>query len=476
MSGPSPAAEWTLPGRFGPERWQKEGGRFTAVSVAGDRIALPTDRLTEARLRSRNSGCVHPGPFPLAFRFCPGCGTPLAEAPDAPAAEAWSAPFGAPDGLPSCDEPGEPDPASQAEIALPPSPGLGFVVAGTPPMLLCCDRVGGWIRGWSERAQGWIDRVQLPPCTILASWNWAAAADAAGLSLPTDRGPAFIGLTAPRRTPVALLEGVPPLGGAGLLRSHVALPVRSGAGLAFAVLDRAAPERGWFLLPVPDAPVEAALASPVGTGDRSCWCGPSGLLTLAGTTSGPAANWQAWRDGIRPLPGVRPVAEPNGSLHQLARLDPHTLVLEGLPAPGQAPERRLARGYTPGTGRAVFRENARLRLPWDERTAWEYAIPDGSFLLPLLELGPGRTVLALCTGRDRLGRFLGDPGAAPDEGEPHHTCTLFYSRGPRVLEPLDCLLRARDASDLSAFLHAGFLYVHGALDNRCHRWRLRDAR
>ena len=41
---------------------------------------------------------------------------------------------------------------------------------------------------------------------------------------------------------------------------------------------------------------------------------------------------------------------------------------------------------------------------------------------------------------------------------------------------LDCLLRARTASSLSVFLHNGFLYAHGALDNRCHRWRLRDAR
>ena len=484
------AAEWTLPGRFGSERWHREGGRFAAVAVAGDAIGLPTDRLTEARLGSRDTACAHPGPYPLAFRFCPDCGTQLAGAPDEPAVESWSPPFGAPNGLPCCDDPREPDPASGEEIAVPPSPALGFVVAGTPPMLLCCDRVGGWIRGWSERARGWIDRVQLPPCTVLPAWSWAAAADGSGVSLPTDRGPAWVALTAPRRTPVTLLEGFPPLGGAGLMRSHAAVPVRNGNGVALAVLDRAAPERGWLLVsvPTPDAPAGAAFASPVGTGDRLCWCGPDGLLTLSDTATGPVAHWLGWRDGIRPLPGVRPVAEPNGSLHQLARLDPHTLVLEGLPAPGQAPERRVARGYTPGTGRSVFRENARLRLPWDERAAWDYAIPDGTFLLPLLELPGGRTVLALCSGRDRLGRFLGDPaagvakdgvaedGAAEDGAEPDHLCTLFYSRGPRMLEPLECLLRARAASDLSVFLHAGFLYAHGAPDNRCHRWRLRDAR
>ncbi len=465
--------EWTLPGRFGPERWHREDGRFTAVTVAGDRITLPTDRVTEGRLRSRDAACLHAGPYPLAFRFCPDCGAPLGEAPEAPGAEAWSPPFGAATGLPACDEAREPDPASHEEVALPPSSALGFAVAGTPPMLLACDRVDGWIRAWSERDGRWIDRVQLPPCTALPAWSWAAAADATGLWLPTDRGPAVIELTAPRRAPVTLLDGPAPLSGAGLLRTHAALPVRNDGGLSLAVFDRAAPGLGWSLLPVPGAAAEA-LACPVGTGDRVSWCGPSGLLTLQVGPDGPAAHWQAWCDGIRPLPGVRPVAEPNGTLHQLARLDPDTLVLQNLPAPGQVPERRPARGYTPGTGRAVFRESARLRLPWDERAACDYVIPDGTFLLPLLELGSGRTVLSLCTGRDRLGRFLGDP-AAPDHTEPDHACTLFYSRGPRVLEPLDCLLRARDASDLSVFLHDGWLYAHGARDRGCHRWRLRDA-
>ncbi len=474
MSGAGPSdGAWTLPGRFGPERWQREGDRFTVVAVAGDRIVLPTDRVTEARLRGREAACAHPGPFPLAFRFCPECGTALAEAEREPGAEAWSPPFGAADGLPARDEAVEPDPASHEEIAVPPSSALGFAVAGTPPMLLACDRIDGWVRAWSERDRRWIDRVQLPPCTVLPAWSWAAAADRSGLSLPTDRGPAFVGLTAPRRAPVALLEGRAPLGGAGVLRGQVALPVRDAAGLALAVLDRAAPERGWSLLPVPGAAAEA-LATPVATGDRLLWCGPTGLLTLQAGPDGSTAHWQGWQDGIWPLPGVRPVAEPNGTLHQLARLDPHTLVLQSLSAPGQVPERRPARGYTPGTGRAVFRENARLRLPWDERAASDYVIPDGTFLLPLLEFGGGRTVLALCTGRDRLGRFLGDP-AAPDDADADHACTLFYSRGPRVLEPLDCLLRARDAFDLSVFLHAGWLYVHGARDGGCHRWRLRDA-
>ncbi len=473
MSGPGPSAAWTVLGRFGPERWQREAGRFTAVAVAGDRIDLPTDRVTASRLRIRDAACTHEGSYPSAFRFCPDCGASLAPSPPEPGSESWSPPFGAATGLPTRDEGGEPDPASHQEIELPPSAASGFAVAGTPPMLLACDRIGGWVRAWSEDAGRWIDRAQLPPCLALPPWSWAAAADASGLSLPTDRGPAFIALTAPRRTPVTLLEGLAPLGGAGSLRGQVALPVRNDAGLALAVLDREALTSGWSLLPVPDAATEA-LASPVGTGDRLHWCGPSGLLTVQAGPDRLDAHWQPWRDGIRPLPGVRPMMEPNGTLHQLARLDPHSLVWQSLPAPGQSPERRSASGYAPGTGRAVFRENARLRLPWDERAAWDYVIPDGTFLLPLLELGPGRTVLALCTGRDRLGRFLGDL-TAPDEAAPDHACTLFYSRGPRMLEPLDCLLRARDASDLSVFLHAGWLYAYGARDGTGHRWRLRDA-
>ena len=50
----------------------------------------------------------------------------------------------------------------------------------------------------------------------------------------------------------------------------------------------------------------------------------------------------------------------------------------------------MARGYMPGTGRAVFRENALLRLPWDERPICDYPLDDDRFLYPLLCLGENR--------------------------------------------------------------------------------------
>lgn len=483
MTADQPAGDWTLTGAFGTEQWRRRGDRFGEVEVDGDRIVLPADALTLERLRARGSSCAHPGPFPLEFRFCPTCGATLPEPPPPPVVESWSPPFGAPDGLPTLDEPRRPDPASHQEIAVPASAALGFAVAGTPPMLLACDRVGGWVSGWSEAASSWLERVQIPPCPGLPAWSWSAGAGPYGLAVPTDRGAAWIELSHPRRSPVRLLDGFAALGGIAELRGRPALPVQDKAGgeagLVLAVLDRSGPDAvGWTMLAVQGAPPPSApigpLAAPVTTGDTATWCGATGQLTLHATADGLASRWRGWRDGLRPISGVRPVMERNGTLHQLARIDARTLVLEGLSAPGQVPERRPARGYTPGTGRAVFREDMRLRLPWDERAAAEYILPDDSFLMPLLALDEERYVVAVCTQRIGLGRFLGDP-AAPDMVEGPHACTLFYSRGPRTLEPLDCVLRARHAWDLAVFVHAGWLYAYGAVENRCHRWRMRDA-
>ena len=468
--------DWAMLGVFGPERWHRDGQRFNRVTVGEERIDLPTDRLTLDRLRVRASACVHSGPFPLAFRFCPACGTTLSEAPAQPVAEHWSPPFGAPDGLPSLDDPREPDPDSHEEIPVPPSAAIGFAVAGTPPMLLACDRVTGWISGWSERARAWIERVQVPACLGLPGPGWAASATSAGLALPTDRSPVFVDLTRPRMVTTIPLPGSACLGGAALLRAHAVVPVRGETGPGVAVLDLSARANGWTVLPVAGVAADpiGPLAAPAVTADAAIWCGGAGQLTLQATVDGLVARWRRWRDGLQPLSGVRPVMERNGTLHQLARLDEQTLVLEALAAPGQVPERRPARGYMAGTGRAVFRETMRLRLPWDERVLADYILPDDSFLLPLLAFDEDRYLLAVCTGRGGLGRFLGDSGSSGDPDR-LHACTLFYSRGPRTLEPLGCVLRARQAFDLSVFLHAGWIYAHGGVENRCHRWRLRDA-
>ena len=468
--------EWALPGPFGIERWHRIGARFTTLVTGSDTIALPTDALTVGRLQARASSCAHAGPFPNAFRFCPECGARLSDAPGVPAAELWSPPFGAPDGLPSLDDRRLPDASSQEEIEAPASSALGFAVAGTPPMLLACDRATGWVSAWSEADRTWVRRVQIAACLELPPWSWSASASARGLALPTDRGPVWIDCTRPLSAPVTMLEGSRPVGGAVLLRDQAVLPVRAGAGLALALLDPAAAVPAWRMLPVQDAPSIpiGPLAAPVCAADLASWCGQTGHLTLQATADGPIARWRPWRDGLQPLPGVRPLMERNGTLHQLARLDPATLVLESLAAPGQVPERRVARGYAVGTGRAVFRENARLRLPWDQREAAEYLLPEDSFLMPLLAFDEDRYLLAVCDGRAGLAAFLGDPGA-PDDPERLHSCVLHISRGPRSLEPLDCVLRARHAWDLSVAIHAGWLLVHGAVENRLHRWRLHDA-
>lgn len=469
-TGPGTGGDWTLAGTFGAETWHRDADRFSRIETGGERIVLPADPVTLDRLRVRAARCPHAGPFPLAFRFCPECGAALADPPSPQVAESWSPPFGSADGLPEIAEPRAPDPAGRQEIVLPASSALSLAVAGTPPMLLACDRVTGMVSAWSERGAAWVERTQVPQCLDLPGWSWSASADAAGLTLPTDRGAAWLDLRAPRTVPVVQADRAIPLGGAIALRGPSMVPVRTASGMAIALLDRDA--GGWTVVPVPGAPQVPSrkLGAPVAAAGHAFWSGQDGLLTARQGLDGVEARWTSREGGAVPLPGVRPVLERNGQPFQLARLDPRTLVLENLCVAGEV---RVSPGYVLSSGRAVFREGARMRLPWEDRDAAEYPVPDGCFLLPLLSLGDGRMLLAVCTDRDRLGGFVGDPQA--DAARPEHVCTLFYSRGPRTLQPLDCVLRARSSWELSACIHAGWLYAHGALENRCHRWPLTDA-
>ncbi len=467
---PEAAPAWSLSGPFGDELWQREGGRFTSVETGGERIALPTDPVTSDRLRLRGSRCAHPGPFPVAFRFCPDCGAALAEAPRVPASASWSPPFGAVDGLPEIREPRSPDPDSGEEVPLPDAPSPVLAVAGTPPMLLACDPGGGRIAAWSEGAASWTLRAAIAPCGALPRRSWAASANADGLAVPTDGGPIWIDLRHPRAVPVATGERAIPLGGAATLRGRTMMPVQAPRGMAMALLDRQA--GSWTTVPVTGSPSvpPRSLSAPVVAAGMAFWPGPDGLLTAWHGLDGLTASWEAWANGVHPFIDTRPVLERTGQPYLLARLDPRTLGFANLCVP---PEPRPAAGYMLGSGRAVFREGARMRLPWDDQGLAEYPLPDDRFLLPLLGMGDGRYVLAVCGGRDRLGGFVGDPLA--DAPGPEHPCTLVWSAGARRLEPLGCVLRARTPSDLSVVIHDGWLYVHGALDHRCHRWRLLDA-
>ncbi len=463
----APNQDWTLVGPFGPELWRRRDGRFATVETGGEPIRLPTDPVTSDRLRLRDARCGHTGPFPLAFRFCPECGVPLAEPPPPPVSVPWSPPFGAADGLPEIQEPRAPDPGSGEEVALPEGPSPMLAVAGTPPMLLACEAAGGRIAAWSEGAALWIDRAWIAPCVRLDRRSWAGCADADGLALPTDGGPVWLDLRQPRGVPVVAGDRLVPLAGPAALRGRTMMPVQGPDGMAMALLDRQA--GGWTTVPVPDlTPARSrTLSAPVVSAGMAFWYGPDGLLTAWHGLDGLRTGWEAWADGIHPFTANRPVLERNGQPHLLARLDPRTLAFVNLCVPF---EPKPAAGYMLGSGRAVFREGTRMRLPWDEKVAAEYPLPDDRFLLPLLALGQGRTVLAVCDGRDRLGSFVGDPLA--DRHGPEHLCTLVYSPGPRRLEPLGCVLRARETSDLSVVVHDGWLYALGALDSRCHRWRL----
>ncbi len=462
--------DWVLPGPFGTERWRIEAGRASAVEVARLRIALPADPAAIERLRVRESRCLHAGPFPSAFRHCPECGAALSDLPPVPAAECWSAPSGAADGLPEVHEPRVPDPASGEEIPLPDSSALTVAVAGTPPMLLAYDAVRGRVLAWSERCRDWFLCTHVARCLDRPALAQAVVADADCLMLATDGGVAWLDLRGLCPMTVPQDDRAMLLGSPIAVDGRMMVPVEGPDGVLIEILDRAGPGR--TTIPAPGLPPARSpdLGAPFCAGGQVFWLGHEGILRVWHDGDVPSARWDGWTDGLSPLLQVRPVLERNGQPFQLARMDPRTLVLQNLLAPE---DRRPAPGYVLGTGRAVFRENARLRLPWDDRPLAEYPLPDNHFLLPLLGLGDGRYLLAVCAGRDGLGGFIGDPQVPWDGSE--RACTLHYSRGARSLEPLGCVMRVRQAWELTVFIHAGWLYVRSATENRCHRWPLRDA-
>ncbi|MCQ8279427.1 hypothetical protein NFI95_13355 [Acetobacteraceae bacterium KSS8] len=463
-------SDWTLDGRFGQEIWREAEDRFAPVSVAGRTLERPGDAALLDRLGARDTGCAHPAPLPNAFRFCPRCGESLRDAPPPDRSAPWSPPFGDTGGLPERDLPLLPDPGTVEEIGLPPGV-VAIAVAGGPSRLLCCDRSSGWVFAFSRRDADWHRLVRVPPAA-LPRWSWSAAAGHGGLALPTERGPVWLDLTMAADTPATLPDQpCASLGGPTRLGGAVIAPVSWNGGLAVAFLSGGS----WTFLPVSGGEAEAGpFAVPVCGVDSAFWCSKTGQLAVRETGEGFEARFSAWADDVSPLLDARPVAGRDGTLHVQARLDRDTLVWESLFAPNQPRGRRMARGYMPGTGHAVFRENAQLRLPWDERPVCDYPLDDDRFLYPLLCLGENRFVLALCSDRSRLGGFLGDPLFPPPQDAPPVVCTLVFSRGPRMLEPLDCVLRAHRASDLSATVHGRFLMVHGAIENRCFRWELRD--
>ncbi len=483
MMPPSPLEPvWDLDGPYGPERWFGPPGRYGRVLLANEPVSLDPKDGELHLLRARGSNCAHPGPWPFSFRFCPNCGAPLQPPPPAQDAETWSSPGGA-SGQPAPACTGTPDPLGRTELPMPGPSRLDFFAAGTPLRLLAFDQTTGrlhvWGAGLSDPFEGgrWRELAHLSAAVNLPRWSWSAAAFAGGFAMPGDGGPLWIGLRPRSAAPVAARPALGiqrSLGGVASLAAAALLPVLANDALSVAIWS---PQDGqWQRAEVANGTAEAAsqvFSAPSVNTTEAFWTGRAGQIFARTERGAVTCDYRPWRDGWRPMQGVRPVLSPNGVFHQLGRLDGRQ-AFEALLPPGATPQRRAFDRYVTSCGSASFVRMTRFREPWEPKRI-EYRGEDDAFLLPLLAFEGERFVVAQCSPRNGLLGFI-DTDAAHGAVEPKTLeCRIMFAGGSVALTDLGATLRVRSAWDIVAFVYGRSLFVYDLPGNRCHRWPLSAA-
>ena len=476
---------WELAGPYGSERWLGRPGAFEQVLLDGEQVSLDPRDGELHLLRPRGSSCLHPGPWPFAFGFCPECGTMLPPPSPAREAQTWSSPANSASGLPAASARGTPDPLRRAELAMPGPSRLDFFVAGTPSRLLALDQTTGrlhvWVEGWSDAFEGgsWRALADLPDAADLPRWSWSVAAFPDGAAIPGESGPLWVSLGP--RSATALAAGPAlglgrALGGAAGLGSAALMPVLAGsalietarAGGALAMAFRSPASSGWQRVPVEgDVPAGEMFAAPSVNGREAFWVGRHGQLFARLDGPMPACEWRPWREGWRPLQGVRPVLSPNGVFHQLGLLDGRQ-VFEALLPPGATPQRREFGRYVTSCGAASFSGMSRFREPWEPRRM-EYR-GEGAFLLPLLAFDAERFLVASCAPRGGLVPFIRTDEVADAGLE----CRISFVAASVVPTFLGVTIRAASAWEIIPIVHRRSLLVYDLRANRCHRWPLAE--
>jgi hypothetical protein len=474
---PVPATPtWELAGPYGPERWLGQPGAYEQVLLAGERISLDPGDGELHLLRARGSNCLHPGPWPFGFGFCPQCGTPLPPPSPAHEAQTWSSPANAASGLPTAPARGTPDPSRRAELPMPGPSRLDFFVAGTPPRLLALDQTIGRLHAWQEGVShpfdggGWRALADLPDAASLPRWSWSVAAFADGVAIPGEAGPLWVSL-GPRSATVGAADPSlgRALGGAAGLGASALLPVLAGGALAVALRSPASP--GWQRLAVGglpvggDVPASEVFAAPSVDGREVFWAGRHGQLFARLDGAAPVCEYRPWREGWQPMLGVRPVLSPDGVFHQLGLLDGRQ-AFEALLPPGATPQRRAFGRYVTSCGAASFSGMTRFREPWEPKRM-EYRGED-AFLLPLLAFDAERFLVAACAPRNGLVNFIRTDQIADTVLE----CRVSFTTASVAPTFLGVTIRAVSAWEIVPLVHRRTLLVYDLRANRCHRWPL----
>ena len=485
-----PDETWQLDHDGWSERWQRSGGAFARVDVGSRRFRIDRDDLTALRPRRAGNCDVCRDALPQAFSYCFQCGAELHDV-SGPAERCQDAPnagSAAQAGLPPltlADSPGRP-----REFELPPGRRFAFAVAGAPARLFAIDRDGGGIHQFDRRQQTWT-RLFGVAADGLPDQSWSAAADDAGIVIPTLDRLTVLDLTQgplPQLLAFPYQPGDACVGGACIMQGEALVPVMR-AGRLHIARRRMLRGADWSFGPVRDAPPRpdpraspqtGCLSAPVVTDTSVSWSGEAGFVFAGFGESNAleAPRWRTWSDGFRPLLAHRPFVEADGGVWQFGRLPAgggggNVFGFERIAGSASQASREPLRASVLASGVLACRLLTLRAKPWIENNPYNRELPgrDDDFLVPVLALDGERAVLLTATGRDRLAEFA----SADAEGiETPLPAGLRFCDG-HALHDLALPLDLRSLTQVAAFVFENHLHVYDASQNQCWRWPLRPA-
>ena len=311
-------------------------------------------------------------------------------------------------GLPHLSPIGELDPGSRQSETIPPGAQI-FAAGGTPPRLVAVDASAGkawWKAPWSGK---WTSIGRVPPGPLLPTHALGLAGTAEGVFFAAEK--TLIHLLADQQ-PACLaipLEGTP-VAAPAAVGAVLALALRDSQGLALLIrmpggeirtVRVAAADESWR--------DEGALGAASTDGETAFWVGQRGFLALEDALEAPAAFWRPWPAKVEGLPFLRPYLAANGRFWAMCR----ELVDGGTPGPALAcgmtvagaRDKRSLLGPHLSVGMRTYREHDRYDAPWDDPAETVKLGADYSdrWMLPLLRLGNGSTVVALVKDEVRSG-------------------------------------------------------------------------
>lgn len=351
-----------------------------------------------------------------------------------------------------------------------------FAAGGTPPRLVAVDPTAGkawwkapWARSW-EPIRGVPAGSRLPAYAI-------------GLA-GTPEGVFFAAET-------KLVHLLPEQQGICVATPFEGSPIAAPAAIGAIIVLVLRGEDGLFLLmrapggEIRTLPVaaddgswrdETALGSAATDGETAFWGGQLGFLVLEDAVEAPSAFWRRWPSKVEGLPFLRPYLAPNGRFWAMCRevVDggtPGPALACGMTVSGASGKRQLL-GPHLSVGNSTYRDHDRYHAPWDDpaetvKLGADYA---DCWILPLLRLGQGSTVVALVKDNARSG---GCRGFVFREGSsPVREAALALHRENRDLVMLNHLLRISSTDEIEIFVDADRLCIHHAESNICASWSI----